>query len=300
MRLSEGPGIMVGVGKVLMAGDIHGNTEHALALLQVAARQDCARMFVLGDFGAWEHTVGGKQYFDVVDRAARKLRVQVYFLDGNHDKSSLVREMYGGKTDDDGFLVCRKNIRYAPRGHRWVWDGTSFVAFGGAYSVDKLWRLAKEALRERNAQRHRLFGSTRERMTAETLWFPEEEMTDDEFEELLAQDDSPVDVLLSHDKPAAADPEVNRKNYAECLPNQERIQRAVQTLRPALLLHGHLHYRYTDTISCGADAQTRVEGLGADPEAMVDGADSTDSWLVLSLPLEPHIAAAEELSELAG
>ncbi|MFC9893728.1 metallophosphoesterase [Nocardia sp. NPDC127579] len=275
-----------------MTGDLHGNTTHAVDLLRVAQRQECAKMFVLGDFGAWEHTADGRRYFDVVDRVARKHRVRVYFLDGNHDKSSLLRERYGTDLDDEGFLVCRNHIRYAPRGHRWVWEGTRFAAFGGAYSVDKAWRLAAEALRARKAERRSQFGSRRERQTEGTLWFPEEQMTDAECDELLAADSSSVDVLLTHDKPRAAAPEWNRKDLPECLPNQDRIQRITDTLRPRLLLHGHLHFRYTDQVGA-----TRVEGLGADPEAShPQDYASTDSWLVLPLPYLPEVGADREIA----
>lgn len=277
-----------------MAGDLHGNTSHALALLRVAVRQQCDRVFVLGDFGAWEHTAEGRHYFDVVDRSARKNRVRVYFLDGNHDKTSLLHQLYGAEPDNEGFLVCRKNIRYAPRGLRWIWEGTRFAAFGGAYSVDKAWRLAKEAQREQKAERRRQFGSSRHPATAETLWFPEEEMTDAECDALLAADDTPVDVLLTHDKPRDSDPAWNRKNLPECVPNQDRIQRVVNTLRPRLMLHGHLHYRYTDAIDCGGGQRTRVEGLGADPEAShPSDYRSSSSWLVLNLPYAGESAERE-------
>jgi hypothetical protein len=288
------------MGSVLMTGDVHGNTSHALALVRVAVRQKCERVFVLGDFGAWEHMPEGRHYFDVVNRVARKQRVRVYFLDGNHDKTSLVHELYDGARDDEGFLVCRSNIRYAPRGHRWVWEGTRFAAFGGAYSVDKSWRLANEAHTARNAARRRRYGSSRHPMTAETLWFPEEQMTDKEFDAVLAADTAPVDVLLTHDKPRDADPDWNRKNLPECLPNQDRIQRAVNTLRPGLMLHGHLHYRYTDMIRCGTEQWTRVEGLGADPDASHRHEYQRDkSWLVLPLPYKRN-SVAEVHPELAS
>ncbi|MGW4365912.1 metallophosphoesterase family protein [Nocardia takedensis] len=272
------------MGSVLMTGDLHGNTGHALATVRTAARDGCDRIFVLGDFGAWEHIADGRHYFDVVDRVARRHRVQVYFLDGNHDKSSLLHRMYGAEPDDDGFLVCRKSIRYAPRGLRWTWEGTRFAAFGGAYSVDKAWRLAQEAIEERKAARRRRFGSARHPVTAETLWFPEEEMTDEECDALLV-DDTAVDVLLTHDKPRDAAPEWNRKDLPECLPNQDRVQRIVRTLRPRLVLHGHLHYRYTDTLVLDDGHRVTVEGLGADPDAShLPEYDSADSWYVLALP----------------
>ncbi|WP_156371369.1 hypothetical protein [Nocardia arizonensis] len=66
-----------------MTGDLHGNTSHALASVRAAVRQGCDRIFVLGDFGAWEHTAEGRRYFDVIDRRARRNWVLVYFLDGH-------------------------------------------------------------------------------------------------------------------------------------------------------------------------------------------------------------------------
>lgn len=273
------------MGSVLITGDLHGNTKHALTLVQVAARNDCARMFVVGDFGAWEHVHSGRRYFDVVNKAAKRAGVTVYFLDGNHDKSSLLHELYDDQRDDEGFLVCRKHLRYAPRGHRWTWDGTTFAAFGGARSTDKGWRLAREARKEEQAAKRRGYGSARTPVTAGTLWFPEEEMTDDELDALLSADAAPVDILLTHDKPRATRPKFNRKNKPECFPNQDRIQRVVETLHPALHLHGHLHYRYTDTIPSGGDHWTRVEGLAADPDASPHPAYTAEhSWLVVPLP----------------
>jgi predicted phosphodiesterase len=274
------------MGEILLVGDVHGNTNHAMSLLAAARREGCDRLFALGDFGAWEHTPAGVRYFDLVARAARKQGVVVYFLDGNHDKTSLLLELYGDHRDEEGFLVCRDGLRYAPRGHRWTWDGTRFAAFGGAYSVDKEWRLVAEAELAWKAERRRTrFGSSHEPATAGTLWFPEEEMTDEEVDRLLAADPSPIDVLLTHDKPRASKPAWNRKDLPECWPNQDRIQRVVTTLTPRLVVHGHLHHRYTDEISNGTAAPTRVEGLAADPWAAErPGYDKSDSWLVLTLP----------------
>ncbi|MRH90315.1 hypothetical protein GFY24_23225 [Nocardia sp. SYP-A9097] len=285
------------MGNVLIVGDVHGNTEHALTVLRVAVREGCSKVFAVGDFGAWEHMASGRRYFDVVNRAAKRAGVTVYFLDGNHDKSSLLVEKYGDQRDEEGFLVCRKFVRYAPRGHRWTWEGTTFAAFGGARSTDKGWRLAREARKEEQAVERRGYGSNRRPLTAGTLWFPEEEMTDDEVESLLAEHDSPVDVLLTHDKPRASQPKFNRKNKPECFPNQDRVQRVVERLRPAVHFHGHLHYRYTETIPAGPDHWTRVEGLAADPDASHHPAYTPEhSWSVLQLPLAATESSAEPVA----
>ncbi|RDI45273.1 metallophosphoesterase family protein [Nocardia mexicana] len=276
-------------GKVLVVGDLHGNGTHARTLLRIAARRGCRAVFALGDFGAVEHTRAGRRYFDHVDRAAARHDLTVYFLDGNHDNAALLLTYYRDVRDADGFLRCRNRIRYAPRGHRWTWNGTRFAAFGGAYSVDKPRRLAEQARRAARARRHR----RPPEIDSHTLWFPDEQMTDDDLKTLLAADSAPVDILLTHDKPRAAQPDHNRKTAPECLPNQDRIQLLVDTLHPALLLHGHLHYRYTDLLTGGTGRPTRVEGLAADPDvSWHPGYHPRDSWLELPLPYPPHTAGA--------
>jgi len=105
----------------------------------------------------------GRQFMDKVANYARKNAILVYFLDGNHDKTSLLLEKYGNSPDHEGFLRVRNWILYSPRGHRWVWDEVSFISLGGAYSVDKDYRI-----KVLEAQ-----GSGK----PERYWFPEEEMT---------------------------------------------------------------------------------------------------------------------------
>jgi Icc-related predicted phosphoesterase len=255
-------------GRIIVSGDWHGNTNHAYAMIDRAVAAGVPRIFQVGDFGAWEHMHSGISFFNDVAYHAEQNGVTVYWLDGNHDKTSLVLKLYGDNRDDEGFLICRKNLRYAPRGHRWTWNGVRFMALGGAYSVDKQWRIEREI-------------ATR---SPESLWFPEEEMNDNDLDTILLTDSSPIDVLLTHDKPRASNPGWNRKDYPECRPNQDRIQRAVTVLQPKLLIHGHLHYRYTDQIRSFGDSWTTVVGLDADPQAASSYNDK-DSWVVLDLDL---------------
>ncbi len=254
--------------RILMAGDTHGDASHVRHLLSVAQLQRCDRIFVLGDFGYWEHTGEGRNFLNRVDIHADLKDIPIYFLDGNHDKTSLLLETYDvyDDGDSDGFLLVREYVRYARRGLTWIWDDVEFIALGGAYSVDKQWRLDREA----------------KSGLPESLWFPEEEMTDEEMNEILDQRHTrSVDVMLAHDKPRSSAPRWNRKDFLECLPNQDRLQAAVQALKPVLYLHGHLHFRYTDNI-----ADCRVEGLDCNTrdQDFTTGRtvpDPSASWYVL-------------------
>lgn len=254
-----------------MAGDTHGYIEHCQYLVRMALTEDCDRIFVLGDFGYWEHKERGVDFLDQLDVYAGERGLTVYFLDGNHDKTSLLLEKYT-KRDDEGFIIVRPDIRYAWRGHRWTWDSVRFISLGGAYSIDKDWRLDLEEVTN-DPQGH---------------WFPEEEMSDEDMDVIL-EDDSRVQVMLTHDKPRGSNPKWNRKDFLECVPNQDRIQRACRVLRPELLLHGHLHHFYTDEMWYGHAGITRevqvtkVIGLLPNPEAGESGhyPNKKLSWLVL-------------------
>lgn len=245
---------------------------HCRYLVKIASEQQIKRIFVLGDFGYWEHMREGVQFLDDLSTLATEMGIRFYFLDGNHDNLALLTERYSGEEymDHEGFVWVRPHIIYAPRGHRWTWDGVRYIALGGAYSVDKEYRLQLERKSKRKAG---------------TLWFPGEEMTDRELLNILA-DDTPVDVIVAHDKPYATDLDFNTKTYPECLPNQHRLQAAIETLHPQLFLHGHLHTRYTQRVPNQVGllglSETTVEGLGADPEASWRPRyRAADSWIIV-------------------
>jgi len=257
--------------KLLMAGDTHGNQTHCRYLIDKAVQNECDRVFVLGDFGYWEHTQSGVKFLKKLNRYATTNNMPVYFLDGNHDKISRLLKKYQ-ETDDEGFVLVRPMIRYAGRGHRWSWGGIRFISLGGAYSVDKDWRLEREAHTKK----------------PETLWFPEEEMSDEDMTKILENTES-VHVMLAHDKPRGSNPGWNRKDFNECFPNQDRLQRAVRTLQPLQYWHGHLHRWYQCDMDYsdleGNHRHCQVQGLQADPEAGVHYLDmryaTTQSWQVL-------------------
>lgn len=272
--------------KLLLAGDWHGSVDQARWVLDLAIRCRVNRVFQLGDFGAWEHTPAGVVYLDRLNELYETAGVTLYWLDGNHDKWSLVMERYGENRDGEGFVIQRPAIRYSPRGHRFTWDRVTFLTMGGAYSVDKQWRLEREQVeRRRRLDNHHRNGATFID-SAETLWFPEEELTEAQVTTAVINAD-PVDILLTHDKPLASNPRWNRKDLLECLPNQTLIQYIVARLVPKLVVHGHLHYRYEDKIYVGDELHATVIGLDADPEAAeFPGYSRYDNVLSLNLDSE--------------
>jgi calcineurin-like phosphoesterase family protein len=258
--------------KILIAGDTHGDLGQLQYLVKEAKKRGCDRVFVLGDFGYWEHAPEGRQFLDRLDTYANLNNIHVYFCDGNHDKTSLLLKKYSGNEDPEGFLLVRPYVHYAGRGHRWTWDHVAFIALGGAYSVDKAYRLELEASKETKYK-------------AGDLWFPEEEMSDEDMAKILL-DSTPVDIIVAHDKPRGSNPGWNRKGWIECLPNQDRLQLAVQALSPQLYFHGHLHWWYKEEMRHstldGTVMETTVYGLSCEPASnQWPGYERQHSWHVL-------------------
>jgi predicted phosphodiesterase len=279
----------------MLLGDVHGNTGFMRNKVIPAAKEAGVHwIYQVGDFGYWEHTKSGESYLNELCEELTRHNLELVFIQGNHDKISLLETKYPLV---DGFRPVRPGLWFAPNGTQWEIEGKSFIVLGGAYSVDKAYRLEEE---EATAKSNAMFSPQRGEYSqnyilqaelqkaAGTLWFPEEEMTDSDMDKILVEmKDTRIDVILAHDKPLAANPMIKLMPIKECEPNQRRLQKAVNTLQPKLFVHGHLHARYTDTIRCGDnDAYTRVEGLGADVPNFNQLRSSwtpQDAWEILDL-----------------
>lgn len=288
---------------VLLCGDTHGDVVHIEYLMQTAVRNGAQAIFVLGDFGYWEHMDKGA-FLDRCEDLAEQYDLDVYWLDGNHEAHDMLRERYIESAlvprTSNGFVAMRNRLYHAPRAHRWEWWGKRFMALGGAYSIDKAPRLRGEAKARASARaefagREQAGKDAVARLSARSvrvlsgkplLWWPEEEITEEEVAEAL--DGEPIDVLLCHDKPRRSQPRWNRKDFSECLPNQDRIQRVIEALEPARVFHGHLHYRYEDGMLLPPNGQgdrhaVLVTGLDCNAAAAsFGGYRMEDSWFLLT------------------
>lgn len=245
------------------------------------------KILVAGDFGYWEHTTAGVAFLDAVDTLAADYGIPVLWLPGNHDKTGLALEKYRMDSDEQGFVRCRESVLLIPNGLAWSWDGVSMRSFGGAWSVDKDIRLAMENRKYQQlliAEEYRASQEGRPARSVKaqdgTLWFPEEEMTDEDMQALLAIDSERKDIVFSHDKPLTSQPSWNRKDFDGCRPNQKRLDWALLAHRPTYWVHGHLHYFYEDHIPLTG---TTVIGLEPDRSAAEPGWKQRNTWLILDL-----------------
>lgn len=215
--------------RVLIAGDWHASTGDALHVLDYAADNDVDTILQVGDFGLWQDNASRKYLYKINKRMDQHGQ-QLFWLDGNHENFPFLRARYPVNTD--GTRSIDEHITYMPRGWRFRIGNIDFMAFGGAYSVDRQWR------------------------TENRTWFAEEVATADQVKKALAG--SPVDVLLMHDSPYPAPHPIldDPRHVAQGINDfgTEAIMAAAEHrltlspllthLQPHVLYHGHYHMHY--------------------------------------------------------
>lgn len=230
--------------RLLVVGDTHGDPDTVRKAYGVAVGHEVDYFVQVGDFGYWEHTASGRSFLDRCSNLAVSTGIPLVFLDGNHENHPLLWDTYvGSAKTPEGFWTVRPGLHYAPRAMRWVWGAKSFLAVGGAYSIDKSVR------------------------TPGSSWWATEEISVDEMD--AARKGGKVDILLTHDAPLSVDPFEGRSVmvFPETRANRAKVDSIVEAVRPEILIHGHFHIRYSDVYVHRDAFETRIEGLAADGDA---------------------------------
>lgn len=208
-------------GNLLLVGDVHGVYDQLARAIQTAYRADIDTVVQLGDFGIWTGPVG-RRFLDLTQQLLDRSGVRLLFVDGNHENFDL---LYTYPVAHEGHRYVRDNIVHLPRGLKWEWEDVSFLAMGGAHSVDRPLR------------------------PAGISWWPQEWITDEEI--ARAQAMGRADVMLCHDSPAQApNSVVDSKIGAQYFHQSEldlsaahrtRLAQVAETASPYALFHGHYH-----------------------------------------------------------
>lgn len=236
--------------KILLAGDWHSSFPAAKPVIEHAKNMGINTIIQLGDFGIWSTD---KPYLNQMEFLLNQWDIQLYFIDGNHEDFP---RLYDKRILDDGTRYVRDHITYIPRGYRWDWNGLSFLALGGAASIDK---------------RHRRVNKS---------WWAEEYITEEDV--LTAQSGGPVDIMFCHDSPSTAPNSVCDSPFDQanairyfgadvlnyCSNHRETLARVTNVTTPRLLFHGHYH-KYMEGIYVHRDEKNTVgyvygldQGLG--------------------------------------
>ncbi|MBF6358171.1 metallophosphoesterase [Nocardia higoensis] len=231
--------------RVLLVGDLHANLHHTLHVIEHAKREGAEAILQVGDV-VWDMRDNfdrSPNYMDLVSEAASEAGIPFAFARGNHDNATKLAEY----TDEHGCtaIPVRPGLWYLPNGYRWVWSGVSFLALGGAHSVDKPWR------------------------RPHLEWWPGETITSSDA--LRACEGGPADVMICHDVPAGVhipciegNPHGFPAREIEAAERNRRVLRAVvDVVRPSRIFSGHYHCRLTAEL-VGADYRATVDILDMD------------------------------------
>lgn len=203
-------------GIVALAGDWHGRLPYASDAIRAAKAGGAEAIVHLGDFGyRFEPS-----YLHGLDAVLED--TPLLFVDGNHEDFDWLLEK---PLADDGTRPVSRCVAHLPRGLRWVWHGRTWLALGGAYSVDRA---------------HREEGES---------WWPQEQIGDEDLGR--ACEGGRADVLVAHDSPAGV---ASPRGYAagsfpaedEAIneSHRERVRAVADAVSPRLIAHGHFHTRY--------------------------------------------------------
>lgn len=225
--------------KVLIAGDWHGNAMWGVKVIHHAKRSHCDAIVHAGDFGYWDDPILGvtRKYMKTLHAALEETGLHLYWVDGNHENFDLIKE--------NPYPYAYPRIHYLPRGYQWEWLGKTWMALGGAVSVDRL---------------HRKEGKS---------WWPGEVLSDEDVEYASR---SPVDIIISHDCPSGVDiPGITAKGghwpdfiLQESEDHRRKVQKVVEATKPSYLFHGHYHRSYIGGYQYRDGSHCYIRGLDMD------------------------------------
>lgn len=219
--------------KIMIVGDTHGgqagNGNHAKDRyvgykMEIARDYGVDRMIIVGDFGMWPG-LGGIQFLDDLNAMAREYNIDVYALIGNHDDHVQWQNWIDlSVKDGSGFTYVRDRVKIAPKVHFWKWGGKKnyrwFGIAGGAISIDRQWR------------------------TEGVSYWHDEAFGERHLQSVLSYRGPRVDYFLTHDCSNLTPWGFGLKADHDSMLNRERIDQALNHLKPRMHFHGHMHHKY--------------------------------------------------------
>ncbi|APZ33932.1 metallophosphatase family protein [Microbacterium aurum] len=204
--------------RVAVCGDWHGNVGWVRTAVRAIRRlaPDVKTVLQAGDW-----------WLDLAksDQIMRAFGIErVLTTCGNHEpwpEITAVQNAHPGEA-----VRVSRSTWILPRPFRFTVAGRPFLSFGGATSVDRYWRPA-------------------------TQWHAAETITDEQVR--LAQIGGPADVMITHETPAGTPVAAVRRvlqsnpmgfpreSLIESAASRERLAQVWDSVRPDVLLNGHMH-----------------------------------------------------------
>lgn len=128
---------------VYFTGDIHGSPFKLQVFCRYMELTEKDTIVILGDVGA--NYYGGKRDKQFKEQIA-KLAPTIFCIHGNHEQRPANIPSYKAKEWNDGPVWYEEeypNLLFARDGNIYVIDGIRYLVIGGAFSVDKNYRLSR-------------------------------------------------------------------------------------------------------------------------------------------------------------
>ena len=128
---------------VYFTGDIHGSPFKLQVFCRYMELTEKDTIVILGDVGA--NYYGGKRDIQFKEQIA-KLAPTIFCIHGNHEQRPANIPSYKAKEWNDGPVWYEEeypNLLFARDGNIYVIDGVRYLVIGGAFSVDKNYRLSR-------------------------------------------------------------------------------------------------------------------------------------------------------------
>lgn len=127
---------------VYITGDCHGDFDRIETFAEIYETTESDIMIILGDAGI-------NHFLDETDIELKEhlaqLPITLFCIHGNHEERPELVEGYEIKSWNEGQVYYEKeypNILFAIDGEIYEFEGKKAIAIGGAYSVDKFYRLS--------------------------------------------------------------------------------------------------------------------------------------------------------------
>ena len=128
---------------VYLTGDIHGDPERVVQFCLSMKPRRTDTIIILGDVAA---NYTGGQRDEWVKQTLEKLKINILCIHGNHEMRPSTIESYKLKEWRGGMVWYEEaypHLLFAKDGEIYTIEGKSYLAIGGAYSVDKFYRLER-------------------------------------------------------------------------------------------------------------------------------------------------------------
>lgn len=130
--------------RLLITGDLHGDTAALTMIAKKMLPGDV--LFVAGDFGfIFRDTSDEHSFLTDVDIFLRKMGAYIVWVDGNHENHKAINEFPVDSWQGARVHMIRSHIIHVLRGEVLTLKGKHIFCFGGAFSIDRSWRVLNES-----------------------------------------------------------------------------------------------------------------------------------------------------------